>query len=159
MPRSDGRVIDDTTSTRFVGAIDLSAIHPVRSAGLVGTAFSIGRLESEASKDISQVPWPMSIQYPYFHATIRCIRSFWFQAQQRAQIYHASNTQTNDDTSASAICLHHRCHQITPRLLQVGVTSDRLDLEGDIVMFQQPGEDAAGAERIGLEGDENKDWR
>jgi hypothetical protein len=55
--------------------------------------------------------------------------------------------------------LRHGRDQVAADALEVGVAGDGLDLVGDVVVLEEARQDAAGAERVRLEGDEDEHGR
>jgi hypothetical protein len=56
------------------------------------------------------------------------------------------------------LALEHGPHIFSPGTLEVVEACDGLDLVGDIVVFEEVGENSAAAEGVGLKGHEDQDW-
>lgn len=101
----------------------------------------------------------MGVHEPNLDATVRRVISVSLETKQGAKVYHATNTEADNHTTASTLRLHHGYDKFSTGLLKVAVPSDRVNLVRDIVMFEKPGQDAAGAEGVRFEGNEDENGR
>jgi len=101
----------------------------------------------------------MGVDNPDLDAAVSIFLAIGFQLQQGAEVNHASHTKAHDNTTAAALALHHGDNKLRAGLFEVAVAGDGLDLVRDVVMLEETGQNAAGAERIGLECHEDQDRR
>ncbi|CCF42125.1 hypothetical protein CH063_12205 [Colletotrichum higginsianum] len=93
-------------------------------------------LKGKATKDITQVPRTMRVHDPNFNTTKCQLFPLWFQSQQTSQVDHATDTKANNHSSAASLGLHHGLNQVPAGAIEVGISGDRLDLMGNIVVLQ-----------------------
>lgn len=77
----------------------------------------------------------MGIHDPDLDTAVRGIVAFGLESEKRTKVDHASNSETDDDTAAATLRLHHGNDEFLPGLFEVGITRHGLDLVWDIVML------------------------
>jgi hypothetical protein len=101
----------------------------------------------------------MGVDDPDFDAAESILLAIRLESQNGCQVHHAADAETDHHAAGAAARLHHGADQVSADALEVGIAGHRLDLVGDVVMLEQAREGATCAERIGLEGDQDKHGR
>ncbi|KAK2776902.1 hypothetical protein CKAH01_03394 [Colletotrichum kahawae] len=127
---------NDPPLSRCIGTSNSTCDYSTRTACLKTFILINGRLKRKAAEDIAKVPGTMRVDDPDLNATKGQFVSFGLQPKQSPQVDHAPNTETDDNSPAASLGFHHRLDQIPAGALKISIAGDRLDLVGDVVVFQ-----------------------